>query len=694
MKSKYLICWLLGMLLLSSQAEATPLRWKDALIAQGMQRLEEQLLQNERNRQAGQTHLNQYIITLDDLVSEGDCLEERGNPQSNYRILQSSQLQTLEALMAGFHATHSKQKQMGFYVFVINDWKLRLAKKVPKDFAISTLDDLRTFARQQEQQEIDQMYADLSTVPGAILDRLQQRGYTQLTYVYLYAQLRAYDVDGAATNNVNNAVVKKKVFVSQVLNGNAQAQQESTKPAIWDVATLLSKGHTTHYDRLQANIHRFTETYAAARTVANRAEEATALGINQVPGRDLYVNLPATKNLTGDAYAKFVELCKYLNSKAGTQSFAFWHTGISENSIRQQGGEVLHSDVIAHLVTSNILTVETFTNQFTERSSRDFEVLWMQKSDDLTADIPLNYNQHSKDYVNDGVYRYSLRDLLSRREQKNLNSIFWQYIKVAEAGGNAEAICREDGVEQYVGLYDTYSALFHWMKNYFIEVAEPASITSAVRTIAKFKVIKPIRKTDAQIVKELDVFKAKNDLKKLEKAYESLQPEVKLKVTKLGNLEGMAVAGDEASDNIILLAAKGNDEMVEIGRVANGDIVPTIYVEGGTPIGEAIDGLRILKTETGIGFYKVVSKYPIEGFRDMALKWSGEKAYRFKKADMFYQNNKPADTYISQIDDELRAIDFDKPVLDGTFKKGDYVYQWVYPKRGTIDEFDINNVGS
>ena len=91
---------------------------------------------------------------------------------------------------------------------------------------------------------------------------------------------------------------------------------------------------------------------------------------------------------------------------------------------------------------------------------------------------------------------------------------------------------------------------------------------------------------------------------------------------------------------------------------------------------------------------KLVSKYPVEGFREMALTWTGEKAYRFKKADLFYQNNKTGDVYLSQIDDELRAIDFDMPVLDATFKQGEFVYQWVYPKRGTLNEFTMDNVGS
>jgi hypothetical protein len=101
---------------------------------------------------------------------------------------------------------------------------------------------------------------------------------------------------------------------------------------------------------------------------------------------------------------------------------------------------------------------------------------------------------------------------------------------------------------------------------------------------------------------------------------------------------------------------------------------------------------RVIANEGGNSI--VNSKYPIEGFRDAALKWTGERAYRFKKADLFYQSNKPEGTYLSQIDDELRATDFDRPVLDAVFKKDDYVYQWVYPKRGTIDEFTMDNVGS
>lgn len=71
------------------------------------------------------------------------------------------------------------------------------------------------------------------------------------------------------------------------------------------------------------------------------------------------------------------------------------------------------------------------------------------------------------------------------------------------------------------------------------------------------------------------------------------------------------------------------------------------------------------------------------------------KSTRFKTADDFLKKYKPnsTSTDISKIDDELRGIDFDKPVSKGTAKKGDIIYSWVYPKRGTQDIFDKNYVG-
>lgn len=674
-------------------APPAKLTWREALIQEGVSQLENLIWSNLENERLGKQHENRYVIDLGNRSSQGEFVEERGTDLAKYRILSGDQLQNLNNQIKIFLSQSSNAKDLGFYAIVINDWKLRLVKKLPIDFSISALNDLKAYAMAEDRKSVDEMTRQLNSVPGEILKRLEAKGYTKKAYAYLYARLSTYDIDAAQTTDFNNPKVKRRVFLTQAFDGSpATKQSDAPKAQVYSLEALAS--FPNHYQRLQSTVNKFIESITLSGLAAERTREAEQFGIAEGPGRQLFVNLPTDKKLEASEMDKFVELCKHLNTRAQSKAFAFWHDAIAENSVRQQQGQSLHADVIAYLSANNLLSVETFNARFVERSSRDFETLWMQKENDLTAGIPANYNQKSKDYILGGFYKYSLRDLMSRNEQKKLNSIFWQYITSAELSTEAEPISQEDGVDQYVALYGTYSSLYYWMENFFIEVAEPASITAAIRTVAKFRMIRPIRKTDAQLAKELDVFKSKKELKKLEKAFESLSPEVKLKVTKLGNLEGIAVAGDEASNNIIVLAAKGNDELVEIGRVANGDIIPVTYLDEGTPLGESVDGLLLVKKGDDIGFKQLISKYPIEGFRDMALKWTGEKAYRFKKADIFYQNNKPADTYMSQIDDELRSIDFDRPVLDGIFKKDEFVYQWVYPKRGTIDEFTMDNVGS
>lgn len=90
-----------------------------------------------------------------------------------------------------------------------------------------------------------------------------------------------------------------------------------------------------------------------------------------------------------------------------------------------------------------------------------------------------------------------------------------------------------------------------------------------------------------------------------------------------------------------------------------------------------------------------VTKYPVDGFREIAEKWTGVKSTRFKTADDFYKKYKPSSSAddIAKIDDELRGVDFDEPVSTGTAKEGDFIYSWVYPKRGTQDVFEQGNVG-
>jgi hypothetical protein len=63
------------------------------------------------------------------------------------------------------------------------------------------------------------------------------------------------------------------------------------------------------------------------------------------------------------------------------------------------------------------------------------------------------------------------------------------------------------------------------------------------------------------------------------------------------------------------------------------------------------------------------SKYPMEGLRDLAAYWKDPiKVKRFKEADEFYSN-----MGLSNYDNHLRGIDFDKPVIQIT--KGKEMYQ-------------------
>ncbi len=152
------------------------------------------------------------------------------------------------------------------------------------------------------------------------------------------------------------------------------------------------------------------------------------------------------------------------------------------------------------------------------------------------------------------------------------------------------------------------------------------------------------------------------------------------------NWQAISTAIDVATfgSEMLLNFAKKGDDLSRVLR-ENGNVKAADEIDDITAEAKALQG----------NITTPVTKYPVDGFRNIAEEWTGVKSTRFKTADDFYKKYKPSSTAndIAKIDDELRGIDFDQPVSTGVAKEGDIVYSWVYPKRGTQDVFEQGNVG-
>jgi hypothetical protein len=667
----------------------------EQLVANGLRQLERQILINADNERRGRSHENQYVIVLDAGVDAGEYIEERGSAST--RLMSGTQLRLLDQQLVTFHNAYSNSQQTGFYVLLVNNWKLRLAKQLSAEFTLNEWSDLRAFAAAEESRELDGMLAQLNSVPSEILRRLQNKGYRKQAYVYMYARITATDVDGSTGSAGSGSAgirTRSRQFVSQVFRAAEAVNIETPlHPYVLDVRQLLAKGYYTHFERVAANVRNFVDTWSNEVAAAGRADEAAVLRIGPGPGYELFINLPPTQSLSETEKTSFVALCHYLNEQAEATRFAFWLPSLSRAAVRAQDGKIIQRDVLSELYDSRLLTIEAFNGQFVKRSSREYPTLWVTVEGDLTEGIPENYNQFTKDHLRGGVYRYSLDDLISRKEQRALDSYFWQAIRSAEKNGKAEPVSQADGVEQYVALYNHSSSLFYWMKNYFIEVAEPATIANIARTISRFKSFSPNNQLRADA--ETSVASSRR-LQSLEKQYSNLAATSKQQVDKLAQLDGVGIIGDDAGNELLILGRQTTDEYVEVGRVVDGRVAPLHYVEKGTPLGGVFDGHQLVRDGEEVGFLRRVddasSLSKFEDFPNIKT-WTGslsasgdrlliDKLFSLERTDLEKLNVDIAHrNYGSEIRELLRENP-DDVVEIWKRLKDDPAYSWELQKTG------------
>ncbi|GET46533.1 deaminase domain-containing protein [Capnocytophaga felis] len=189
-----------------------------------------------------------------------------------------------------------------------------------------------------------------------------------------------------------------------------------------------------------------------------------------------------TKNLK-----QLETLKQYLDQKTHEKTYAIY----DPESILDKQAQGSNSAYIQFFKKNKIYNLDDFKKILKyETSSRDVPVIF--STVDLWQDIPKSYNAHSKDFhrKNGHKYEYSFADLTIRYRyvflMSNGNQTITRVIKQREREGIAEAISTHDGYEQYVGKYGTDSAIFFWMENYFIEVADPVQLTQAAKIVRSF----------------------------------------------------------------------------------------------------------------------------------------------------------------------------------------------------------------
>ncbi len=417
----------------------------------------EQIIQfNEQNEKLGQLEKNRYVIELGNWNVSGDFLEERGSEVS--RILTTAQIDSLDSRIKRIVPLSSDSREVGFFVLVINDWRVRLAKKLPTNFAVSSLSDLSAYAKEEERSQIEKMRSQLASVPEEILKRLEQKGYTKKTFAYLYARLRAEEIQPDELADISQPKTHRRIFLTQVFEGNAAAKVPGpANPQVYDLTTLTR--YNTHFERLEATVRKFADSYQVAAIAADRVREAEVLGITSGPGRELFVNLPIEKRLEQKEKIDFADLCRYLNAQVKNQKFAFFHEDV-ENTF--QTGTNISAKTLNYIYTKSLLTKNRFTTHFLELPSRDFPIIFSDK--DLWSGVDKKqYNASSQDYKRSGIYHYSFADLKVRNLYRKTNHPLLTGIISYESSGDAVALSQADCYEQYTSLFKTNSAIFAWL---------------------------------------------------------------------------------------------------------------------------------------------------------------------------------------------------------------------------------------
>lgn len=303
----------------------------------------------------------------------------------------------------------------------------------------------------------------------------------------------------------------------------------------------------------QAIFNLIPEHAAVSQCTGTACFNPVSAGVEAGIGRELFMKLRPT--LPAD-FSEFelVELCNTLNEDCNGKHFAFFGHGMEV----MMPATRFSNDHVRKFRELNIYSLDRLNTFFSERTfARNADVIY--STCNLRATICPNYNVNSIDFVarRGGVekpYEYSFGDLVIRKQQEPNPWI--GALHTEEAAGNAGPISITDYYQQYVACFGTNSAIFFWMENYFLEVAEPPLMLSVSKSMSRmFKNVKTMGKPSSTISFLKEIF-SKDVLKNLkERGLQFIE-----------NVKGMFRGNLDALDNLTFMQGKFSDVMLVAPR--------------------------------------------------------------------------------------------------------------------------------
>ncbi len=322
---------------------------------------------------------------------------------------------------------------------------------------------------------------------------------TSLGKFYGYLPKRATDslsLQGTKSINLteeSNAFLQKVKFKDYIIatkgdNVVSFAKRIEGNGAVFDCLCKYSWKEESSYKTIETAVNTHKKIVPEYASAQNCEGTACQTEIN-LEGLGSYIFLGLSKDLTNypEKLKQLEELKQYLDAETKGKTYAIY----DPNTVLEKQIQGSNKAYIQYFKDNNIYSIKDFKTKLKYKNfSRDVAIIF--STEDLRREIPENYNAQSYDFrYKDGrKYEYSFADLTIRYEYMFLkfqnDETIVRVIKQREREGTAQAISTHEGYEQYVGKYGTSSAVFFWMGEVFLEIADPVQVTQATKLVRTF----------------------------------------------------------------------------------------------------------------------------------------------------------------------------------------------------------------
>ncbi len=322
---------------------------------------------------------------------------------------------------------------------------------------------------------------------------------TSLGKFYGYLPKRATDslsLQGTKSINLteeSNAFLQKVKFKDYIIATKGDdvvsfAKRIEGNGAVFDCLCKHSWKKESSYKTIETAVNTHKKIVPEYASAQNCEGTACQTEIN-LEGLGSYIFLGLSKDLTNypEKLKQLEELKQYLDAETKGKTYAIY----DPNTVLEKQIQGSNKAYIQYFKDNNIYSIKDFKTKLKYKNfSRDVAIIF--STEDLRREIPENYNAQSYDFrYKDGrKYEYSFADLTIRYEYMFLkfqnDETIVRVIKQREREGTAQAISTHEGYEQYVGKYGTSSAVFFWMGEVFLEIADPVQVTQATKLVRTF----------------------------------------------------------------------------------------------------------------------------------------------------------------------------------------------------------------